>query len=145
MISKLQVDYLVLADAVTVAEGKHYIHGGGWGALFLASIPATHPVLGVGIRLRVPWQEAGKQLTLEVDVLNGQGRNSILNQPLRNAINVERSPNGSPGSDVLLHLALSFTNLVFERPGQHAIVLRIDGQHLAESRFDVIALPESPD
>ena len=133
----MQVDYLVLADAVTVAEGKHYIHGGGWDTLFVASLPATHPVLSVAVRLRLPWEETNQQLTLEVDVLGSEERRSILSEPLRGVVNVERLPHIPPGSDLPLHLAFSFTNLLFEHPGPHTIVLRIDGQPLAESQFNV--------
>ncbi len=137
----MQVDYLVLADAVSVAEGKHYIHGGGWDTLFVTSLPATHPLLGVAVRLRIPWNEAGQQLALEVDVLGGEGRNSVLNEPLRGIVSAERPPNMPTGSDLLLHLALSFTNLYLADTGSYDIVLRVDGELLADSRFNVVAPP----
>jgi hypothetical protein len=144
----MQVDYLVLADAVSVSEGKHYIHGGGWDTLFVASLPATHPMLGVAVRLRIPWDETGQQLALEVDVLGGEGRNSILNEPLRGIVSAERPSNLPPGSDLLLHLALSFTNLYLANSGSYDIVLRVDGEPLAASaasRFNVVAPPAPPE
>jgi hypothetical protein len=64
----MQIDYLVLADAVSAAEGKHYIHGGGWDTLFVSSLPATHPMIGVAVRLRIPWEETGQQLVLEFPI-----------------------------------------------------------------------------
>jgi hypothetical protein len=39
----------VLADAVAVAEGKLYVHGGGWHLVQSAHLPAVIPNLGVGI------------------------------------------------------------------------------------------------
>ncbi len=140
----MQVDYLVLADAVSVAEGKHYIHGGGWDNLFVSSLPAVHPMLGVAVRLRIPREETGQQLALEVDVIGGEQETSILNEPLRGIVNAERLPDTAPGGDLLLHLALSITNLYFEGAGPYSVVLRVDGELLAESRFSVIALPKLP-
>ena len=138
----MRADYLVLADAVTVAEGKHYIHGGGWDTLFVASLPAVHPMLGVAVRLRIPWAEASQQLVLEVDVLSGKERRSILNDPLRGIVHAQRPPHLAPENDVLLHLALNLTNLQFQSSGPYVIVLRIDGQPLEESQFNVVVLQE---
>jgi hypothetical protein len=141
----MRVDYLVLADAVSVAEGKHYIHGGGWDTLFVSSLPAAHPMLGVALRLRIPREETGQQFALEVDVIGGEEQTSIPNEPLRGVVNAERPPETAPEGDLLLHLALSITNLYFESPGPYSVVLRIDGELLAESRFNVIALPRPPE
>jgi|SRR5215204_1788431 len=141
----MRVDYLILADSVAVAEGKHYIHGGGWDTLFAFSFPALHPVLGVAARLSVPPEETGQQFAVEVDVQGGEEGRSLLPEPLRGIVNAERPPHVSPDSDLPLHLALSFTNLQFESPGSYNIVLRIDGQPLAESRFNVLSPPRLPE
>jgi uncharacterized protein DUF6941 len=141
----MHVDYLILADSVAVAEGKHYIHGGGWDTLFASSFPALHPVLGVAARLRVPLEETGQQFAVEVDVQSGEEGSSILAEPLRGIVNAERPPHVSPNSDLLLHLALSFANLQFESPGSYSIVLRIDGQPLAKSQFNVLPFPIPPE
>ena len=141
----MQVDYLVLADAVSVAEGKHYIHGGGWDTLYVTSLPVTHPMLGVAVRLSIPWNETGQQLALEVDVLGGEAGRSILIEPLRGIVNTERPHNIPPGGNLLLHLALSFTNLNLVNSGPYDVVLRVDGEPLAESRFNVVLPPTPPE
>lgn len=142
----MRIDYLILADAVAVADGKHYIHGGGWDALFAATFPAQHPALGVAARLRIPWEEMDQQFALEVDVLlDGEEPSSIFAEPLRGIVDAQRPPQAPPGSDLLLHLALGFTNLHFESPGRYTVVFRIDGRPLAESHFGVIAVPEQPE
>jgi hypothetical protein len=138
----MQVDYLILADSVAVAEGKHYIHGGGWDTLYTFSFPARHPILGVAARLRVPVDEQGEQLALEVDIQGGEEGSSILNEPIRGIVSAERPPHAPPDTDLLLHLAFSFASLQFDSPGTYSIVLRVDGRALAESPFKVIPLPE---
>jgi hypothetical protein len=141
----MKVDYLILADAVSVAGGKHYIHGGGWDTLYTSSFPASHPMLGVAVSLRVPADEQGEQLALEVDIQGGEEGSSILAEPIRGIVNAVAPPHAPPSSDLLLHLAFSFANLRFESPGPYNIVLRVDGQPLAESRFNVLPLPELPE
>jgi hypothetical protein len=138
----MQIDYLVLADAVAVADGKHYIHGGGWDTLFAVTFPTHHPTLGIAVRLRIPWEETNQQFILEVDVLlDSDESRSIFTEPLRGIVNAARPPHIPPDSDLPWHVALSLTNLQFDEPGLYTVVLRIDGQPVAESPFSVVALP----
>ena len=141
----MKIEYLILADSVAVAGGKHYIHGGGWHTLFTASFPAVHPILGIAALLRVPSEELGQELALEVDILDGEAGGSILPEPLRGIVSAQRPPHATPESDLLLHLALSFASLQFDSPGTYKVVLRIDGQPLAESQFNVKLLPGLPE
>jgi hypothetical protein len=142
----MQVDYLILADSVAVAEGKHYIHGGGWDTLYTPSFPALHPMLGVAASLRVPADEQGEQLAIEVDIQSGEEGSSILTEePIRGIVSAVPPPHAPPDSDLLLHLAFSFVSLQFESPGTYSIVLRVDGQPVAELPFKVIPLPELPE
>jgi uncharacterized protein DUF6941 len=141
----MQVDYLILADSVAVAEGKHYIHGGGWDTLYTSSFPIVHPMFGVAASLRVPADEQGEQLALEVDIQSGEEGSSILTEPIGGIVSAVPPPHAPPDSDLLLHLAFSFASLQFDNPGIYNIVLRVDGQSLAELPFKVIPLPELPE
>ena len=138
----MHVDYLILADSVAVAEGKHYIHGGGWDTLYAPSFPTVHPMLGVAASLRVPADKQGEQLALEVDIQSGEEGSSILTEPIRGIVSAVPPTHAPPDSDLLLHLAFSFASLRFESPGTYSIVLRVDGQPLAELPFKVIPLPD---
>jgi hypothetical protein len=141
----MHVDYLILADSVAVAEGKHYIHGGGWDTLYTPSFPARHPMLGVAASLRVPEDEQGEQFRLEVDIQGGEEGGSILTEPTGGIVTATRLPHAPPGSDLLLHLAFSFASLQFDSPGTYSVVLRVDGQPLEKLQFKVIPLPEFPE
>ncbi len=139
----VQIDYLILADAAVVAEGKHYIHGGGWDTLHAASFPAAHPVLAIALRVRVPWHDATKVHNLELDVVDAEGR-SILPTPPgppQGSINVGRSPHVLPGEDQVLPLVFNIVNLQLTRAGSHAVVLRIDGLEMARAKFQIKHLP----
>jgi hypothetical protein len=139
----VQIDYLVLADAAVVAEGKHYIHGGGWDTLHAPSFPVVHPSLALAFRVRVPWRDTTTPHSLELDVVDSEGR-SILPAPPgppQGSINVERSPQLLPGEDQALPLVFNIVNLQFTRPGSHAVVLRVDGLEVARAKFQLKQLP----
>jgi hypothetical protein len=139
----VQIDYLILADAAVVAEGKHYIHGGGWDTLHAPSFPVTHPALAVAFRVRMPWQDMATSHSLELDVVDSEGR-SILPDPPgppQGSISVERSPHLLPGDDQVLPLVFNIMNLQITRAGSHAVVLRVDSLEMARARFQIKQLP----
>ena len=141
----MQADYLILADAVAVAQGKHYIHGGGWNSLFVPSLPASHPVVGIATRLRIPQSEANQRHTVEIDVLEGEDGESILpDAPLQSTFDVGQPLNAVPHSDQVLALAFNVANLQFRASGIYTIVLRVNEHDLATTQFSVIHLPEAP-
>jgi hypothetical protein len=137
----LQVDYLVLADAAAVAEGKHYIHGAGWDTLAASAFPAVHPILGVAVRLRIRWSDTNQPYMLEIDLIDADGR-SILpaaTGPLRAPVTVGRPAHILPGTDQVLPLVFTFHGLQFPAPGTYALVVRVGGEDLARSTFHVRA------
>jgi uncharacterized protein DUF6941 len=139
----LQVDYLVLADAAAVAEGKHYIHGAGWDTLAASAFPAVHPVMGVAVRLRIPWADTNQPYMLVIDLIDADGR-SILpaaSGPLCAPVTIGRPAHVPPGTDQVLPLVFTFHGLRFPAPGTYALVLRVGGEDLARTTFHVRGSP----
>lgn len=143
----IQVDYLVLADAVAAVAGKHYIHGGGWDTLFSAVFPVTHPVMAVAIRLRVPWGDTDRAATLILDVLDADGHTILPDPPgaIRGEINVGRPSHLPVGDDQVVPIALALNNLRFVAPGQYVVVCRLDGEEAARAPFRVALTPPAND
>ncbi len=139
----VQVDYLVLADMATVADGKLYIHGAGWDSLLVGSFPVTHPTMSVAVRLRIPWNDTNQPHRLELDVVDDDGQ-SILPVPpgpLQGTINVGRPPQLKQGQDQVLALAFNLNSLKFDQPGVYAVILRLDGLEADRAPFTVITPP----
>ena len=67
------VDIALLADAVQASQGKLYVLGGGWDVLTVRSLPARHPSMGIGLRVRVPWGWPGESVVLEVELQDEDG------------------------------------------------------------------------
>ena len=139
----IQVDYLVLADAVAAVGGKHYIHGGGWDTLFSATFPVTHPVMAVAIRLRVPWANTDRPANLVLDVLDADGRTILPDPPgpILGSIDIGRPPHLPVGDDQVVPIALSLNNLRFVGPGQYVVSCLLEGAETARAPFRVAFTP----
>lgn len=138
----MTVDYLVMADAAAVAEGKHYIHGAGWDVIISASFPVVQPLMGVAVRLRVAWNETNVPQPIELDLVDAD-MNSILPTPpgpIRGNVNVGRPPHVPSGTDQVVPLAFNLAGVRFDQPGTYAVVLRVNGLEAARAPFSV-ALP----
>lgn len=135
------VDYMLLADAATVADNKLYIHGAGWDSILAAAFPVEQPLISVALRVRVPWAETNQPHEIEMDVLDQDGA-SILppDRVLKGQINAGRPVGLPPGEDQVLPFVLNLTGLKFEKPGNYVIVFRVDGLTAAEARFRIAAI-----
>lgn len=128
------VDVALLADAVQASRGKLFILGGGWDVLTVRSLPARHPSMGIGLRLRVPWGWPGEALKLDVE-LQDQDGGAVLPGTLSAPVPVRRPPQLPEGHDVSLVRALTFTNVVFRSEGAYSFVISIDGETKERLRF----------
>lgn len=128
------VDVALLADAVQASQGKLFILGGGWDVLTVRSLPARHPSMGIGLRVRVPWGWPGDSVRLDVELQDEDGK-SVLPSSLSAPVPVRR-PNHLPeGQDLTVVRALTFTNLVFRSEGGYSFVISIDGEVRERLRF----------
>src|SRR5437867_5681011 len=125
----MELDYLVLADAATAAEGKLYIHGAGWDRVLAREWPAA-PAMAAAVRLRIPWTDTNQPHALELDIVNEDGLSilPIPPGPFQGTINMGRPPIVQPGDDQFLPLAFHLNGVKFERAGVYVVLLRIDGR-----------------
>lgn len=140
----MRADYMVLADAATIADGKHYIHGAGWDTLGSMSFPFDQPAIAVAVLFRVPWNDANHPHMVELDIVNADGVSILPNPPgpLRGPITVGRPPQITPGNDLLVPLAFNLLAVRFQSPGTYVVTLRIAG--IEDKRFPlhVVTLPQ---
>lgn len=135
----MDVDYVLLADAVTVADNKQYIHGAAWDTIGAFQFPVVQPSLNIASLIRVPWNDANMTQMLELDVVDADGV-SILPTPPgppKGPITVGRSPQMIQGADTLVPLAFSLVNMRFDQPGTYAVLMRIDGVERKRFPFHV--------
>lgn len=128
------VDVALLADAVQASQGKLFILGGGWDVLTVRSLPARHPSMGIGLRVRVPWGWPGESVRLDVELQDEDGK-SVLPSSLSAPVPVRRPDHLPEGQDLTVVRALTFTNLVFRSEGGYSFVISIDGEVKERLRF----------
>lgn len=130
------VDVALLADAVQASQGKLFVLGGGWDVLTVRSLPARHPSMGLGLRVRIPWGWPGESVDLEVELQDEDG-GAVLPRALKAPVPVRRPDHLPEGQDLTVVRALTFTNIVFRRESAYSFVVSIDGEIKERLRFMV--------
>ncbi len=128
-----------LADSVQAQGGKLHALGIGWRVLRVASFPARHDRVGIGVIVRSAPAEAGDHV-LAISLLGPAG--------------VARSFGGdrtglearftTPRGEGTATLALNIDGLVFDGEGEHTFVLAVDRHEAARLPFRVQTAPEPP-
>lgn len=135
------VDVALLADSVQAVRGKLFVLGGGWDTLWVRQLPARHPSLAIGLRLRVPLSWNSESLTLSVELQDADGK-PMLPRPLSHDITLPTSPpQSTSASDFGLVRSFTFNNLRFEREGAYSFVISVDDQPVSRLRFAVRRRP----
>ncbi len=137
------VDVALLADSVQAVRGKLFVLGGGWDTLWVRRLPARHPSLAIGLRLRVPVSWKSENITLSVELQDQDGK-PMLPRPLSHEIKLPSNPPQSPSTtDFGLIRSFTFNNLQFDREGAYSFVISVDGEPVSRLRFTVRARPEA--
>ena len=64
----MRLAFAMLAEAATVADGKLYVHGGGWSRLVVDAVPTTHPSFSLVFVLELDGAEALGSTSLDFDL-----------------------------------------------------------------------------
>lgn len=138
------VDVALLADSVQAVRGKLFVLGGGWDTLWVPRLPARHPSLAIGLRLRVPVSWQSETLRLSVELQDADGK-ALLPRPLGHEIKLPPKPSHPPGaSDFGLIRSFTFNNLRFDGEGAYSFVISVDDQPVSRIRFMVRVRPQPP-
>jgi len=118
-----------LADSVAVAEGKLYIHGGGWNRIMVGSLPARHDRIGIGLLLRASGAARGPH-RFELRVLDPDDRELTLGADgsVRRPGGEVTLQGGASDEEVAIPLAINLDGMVLERAGRYRLVVSVDGR-----------------
>ncbi len=134
----IQVDYMVLADAATAADGKLYIHGAGWNRITIVSFP-VHYAFAIALQFRIPWSDTNDPCGIEFDIVDEDERSMFPNEADRigGGIVAGRPPDLMVGDEQVLSLAIR-VNPEFQRPGRYTAIMRLDGVDMKRADFRVV-------
>jgi hypothetical protein len=130
----VRVTTSLLADAATVAEGKLYIHGGGWDSINGASLPLSYPSFALVL-----------VMDLKVTELTGDAFEIVLVDDQDSRILTVTGHLDTDGPDkfprnesVSTPLAVTFPGVVFQRTGVYAFKVFVAGKHVHSLNFSVL-------
>ena len=133
----MKLEWLIVADAAQIADGKLYLLGGGWTVLTVnTGFPVVKP-LAVAVAFSVPWEETNQRQKVEIEIADEDGQTLAR---LDGAVEVGRPPGIPHGQDQRVQVPLEAL-LQFPRPGTYVVMVRIDGEEVGRTTFNVIPGP----
>lgn len=143
----------ILCDTATTAEGKLYMHGGGWNSMTATTFPCTHPRIGIGAVLDIPYTFTNAVHRLEISIQDqdgtllelgrkagADGEIEVLHR-MEAVFNIGRPPLVQAGDSQTIALAINLDQIRFDAPGAYAVTFLIDGKEADRLRFRVNAPP----
>jgi hypothetical protein len=134
-----------LADSVAESGGKLYALGAGWNVLRATGIPVTHPRVGVGLIISVPYALTNREHNFcirfqdeggQVLGLGGDGDGEVLTT-LAGTFSLGRPADLVEGDAQVVPVAANFDGLVFSRAGLYTIVVSVNEEELKHLAFRV--------
>ena len=126
----------MLADAATVQQGKLYIHGGGWDAISVESLPVIHPSMAFAWMFRVEYAVALRDIRFVVELLDED--DALLDPRLEAAINVGHPPGSRLGDPTSVPFQWTLPLLTLPRLGGYRFRIRIEDRELVSVPFRVV-------
>jgi hypothetical protein len=123
------VDYMLLVHAFTPNGQIFDLQGAGWDTHRVPRFPAVISKIRVAFRIRLGWEEVGKQIDVVVDVVDMDGA-SLAPDNYGFFHDTFVMPEGSeltPGDPHSAPGAVELSPIHFQRAGIHEVILRIDG------------------
>ena len=124
----MQLAFAMCADAATVADGKLYVHGGGWSELTVDAVPATYPGFSVVFALELDGSEPEGRLPLELTIRTHDAPVATA----RGWIGIP--PDHRAGS---ITNQVTFTAVPLPVAGPYLVQLAFDGHELGGVVFEV--------
>lgn len=133
LLPRVEVEFLIVADAVEALNGKLYMLGGGWDTMQVAnfSLPVA---FGIGCGVLVPWNETDEEHTFTLRFEDADG--GEVAPRLDGAFKTGRSALLDKGASTRILLGIK-ARMKIPSPGGYSIVAQVDGQPETERRTTV--------
>ena len=131
------VEWLVLADSAQVVGNKLFLMGGGWDVLTInTGFPAQHR-MALAVAFRVPWNETNQKHNSEIELRTEDGQTLLK---IEGQFEVGRPAGIKGGQDQRMQFAADLS-VPITAPGTYVVAVRLEGQELYKTYFNVIAGP----
>jgi len=134
----MEIDFLILADAAQVADGKLYLLGGGWDRIAVQGLPAVH-MAGIAAGVVVPWSETNTTRTLTLTVEDEDGATVLPQITVR--VEVGRPPGLPAGAEQRVMFAFN-AQLNLPHLGGYVVSVTLEDGTRRRLRFEVVPGPQ---
>jgi hypothetical protein len=132
----------MLADDAVAAEGKLFIHGGGWDTMAAATFPLTIPRIALIFTIEVEHHEFQTPHNITVELVDEDNQPAGIK--IQGTFRAAASPLGDPGDSVFVSQVLRLEQqVVIHRPGSYRFLITVEGQDgpLSSTPLRVITAP----
>ena len=134
----MEIDFLILADAAQVADGKLYLLGGGWDRIAVQGLPAVH-MAGIAVGVLVPWSETNTPQTLTLTIEDEDG--AAVLPPVAVRVEVGRPPGLPAGAEQRVMVTFN-AQLALPRLGGYVVSAALEDGTQRRLRFGVVPAPQ---
>lgn len=130
-----QLDWVMLADAAQIVNGKLYVLGGGWDTLVVSGpFPVSRPC-GLAVAFRLPGAGTLPRKTARILITDLDGTSTIA------TAEVQFQASRPPGVDDALPQRIQIAtglNLSFPKTGTYVVTVNVEGSEVGRTRFRVV-------
>ncbi|MBI2862493.1 MAG: hypothetical protein HYX89_06715 [Chloroflexi bacterium] len=130
----MDIDFVIIADAVEAVNGKLYMLGGGWNQWKSRSYP-SQTRMGIAAGILVQWEETNLKFPFSLSFLDEE--NQPLLQVAAGDFEMGRPP-GLPAGTVQRALLAVNVGFPLQRSGRYTLRLAVDDRLTKEVIFDAI-------
>lgn len=132
-----RLDFAFLADAAEAEPGrKFYVLGGGIDQIAGISFPLQHPHMSLVMRWMLHPTEMNLRHNLEVRLVDADGGELAKIQG-----EIEASGQSDTGREASINMVINMAGTRFERPGDYAIDILMNNQHMKSLSLRVATAP----
>ena len=131
---KLKIEWMILADAAEVMNGKVYMLGGGWDRIPASQRDSDLRLFAIALSIVVPWHQINERHNLEVKIIDADGQRLMFN--VTGEFESGRPPGSVRGQLLRTPVAFKFAGPLAQ-VGTYAVVGSIDGEESCRTTFHV--------
>jgi hypothetical protein len=117
----MEIEFLIIADAVEAANGKLYMLGGGWDQRAAPAYPAPCQ-MGIAIGLSVPWDETNQNHSISISIRDADGTPVI--PTIQGQVEVGRPPGLRLGINQRAMMAIN-AGFALPRPARYELCVAL--------------------
>ena len=137
----MRLEDCFFADAVTVAEGKFYVHGGGITRVMASALPFPIHIAFL-VRLALSEEEVGGPHAFAFTFVGPD--EAVVGPPLQTMSTPTEIAPLAEGEERFQVIAVTVAGMAFSQVGPHRLEVRVDGELLGSTALAVVLDPAAP-